>query len=107
MKLWFIEILNKQNDLKLTIYEDGSVYGKERGLKYGVLVSSAMEELFSIINENMYMFRKLKYYKENVNPFILKVNDTCKQHRTIKIVGWSQMPRIMKVVSNKSNYKAV
>lgn len=107
MKLWFIEIQNKEKDLKLTIYKDGTVYGRERGKKYGTLSSYAMEELFSIINENMYMFRKLKYYKEDVNPFILKVNDTCRNHRTIKIVGWSQMPRIINILMNKSNYKAV
>ncbi len=105
MKQWFIQIEDKNHNFKFTIYENGKVYGKKQGDIIGVLNNDTITKLKSIINENIYMFKSFIYYKENLNPYILRINDTSRKHRNIKIVGWSQMPRIMRLLRNEHNFE--
>ncbi len=107
MRKWFIQIENKRSNTKHTLYDDGTVYGTERGQKIGVLSTETMSQLTTIINENIYMFRTLGcYYKENVYPFIIiKINDKCKNHNSIKTVGWSQSLVVESLILNKDNYQ--
>lgn len=104
MKQWFISLENKELDLKVSVYEDGTVYGKERGQKIGILNTNAMEELNYIIKDNLGDFRKLGYHNYKDNQFILRINDTVK-HRTLKIIGWPQTPLcIGRLLHNKRNF---
>lgn len=102
---WFIQIKDKNDKMKITIYHNGIVYGKERGEILGKLNSNAIAELKSIINGNLHIFKTLTHYNEKLNNFILKVNDTSRKHRNIKIVGWSQMPKIINLLYNKQNFE--
>lgn len=96
MKTWFIEISDNE-DLKVTIYADGSVYGKERGKRLDTLTSNAMEEIKYFINHNLGEFRKLGYYNFNNNPFTIKVNDL-KKHNRYKFMGWPETLNIIDVL---------
>lgn len=104
MKHWLIQIENKKENELLTVYENGLVYGKERGQKLFILSSRAIEQIKEIINSNIYMFKTLEYFKEHHNPLILRINDTSRKHRKIKIVGWREMPKIMNIILNPQNY---
>jgi len=104
MRKWFIEITCKtDDDFKITIYNDGSVYGIERGKKLVTLNSNAMAELEFIINESLGEFRKLGYHNYHNNPLVLKINDINK-NKIHKIVGWPPVSDIMKILLNKSNF---
>ncbi len=103
MKQWFISVENKELDLKVSIYEDGTVYGKERGQEIGILNTNSMEELNYIINDNLGEFRRLGYHNYKDNQFILRINDTIR-HQVHKIKGWGQISCIIRVLYNKRNF---
>lgn len=103
MKQWLIQIENKNENELLTVYENGLVYGKERGQKLFILTSFAIEQIKEIINSNIYMFKTLEYFKEHHNTLILRINDTSRRHRKIKVVGWREIPKIMNVILNPQN----
>ena len=63
-----------------------------------------MEQLKDIINENMYMFKTLEYQNEGRSPIVLRVNDTSRKHRNIKIVGWSQTERLLNIITDENNH---
>jgi len=109
MRKWLIQIENKLTNTKHTLYDDGTVYGTERGQKLGVLSTETMSKLNTIINENIYMLRTQRcYYKENVFPHIvIKINDKCKNHNSIKTVGWSQSLNIENLLLNSDNYQYI
>ena len=101
----FIIIDSKDTDNRLSIYDNGLVYGKNKGQLLGKLNNKATLDIKQVINENIYMFKKLVYYNEALNPYILRIRDDSRKHRPIKIVGWSQFHRINRVISNKRNWE--
>lgn len=103
MNKWFISLENKELDLKVSIYEDGTIYGKERGQILGILNANSMEELNFIINDNLGEFRRLGYYNYKDNQYVLRINDTVK-HRTLKIKGWPQILSLIRVLRNKEKF---
>lgn len=88
----------------MTIYNNGIVYGTERNEKLFILSSTCIEQLKDIINENMYMFKTLEYQNEGRSPIVLRVNDTSRKHRNIKIVGWSQTERLLNIIMDENNH---
>lgn len=101
----FIIIDSKDTDNRLSIYDNGLVYGKNKGQLLGKLNNKATLDIKQVINENIYMFKKLVYYNEGLNPYILRIRDDSRKHRPIKIVGWSQFHLINRVISNKRNWE--
>lgn len=104
MKSWLIQFENKINKTRMTIYDNGLVYGTERNEKLFILSRSSIEQLKDIINENMYMFKTLEYQNEGRSPIVLRVNDTSRKHRNIKIVGWSQTERLLNIITDENNH---
>ena len=102
MKSWFIQFENKINKTRMTIYNNGIVYGTERNEKLFILSSTCIEQLKDIINENMYI--TLEYQNEGRSPIVLRVNDTSRKHRNIKIVGWSQTERLLNIIMDENNH---
>ena len=98
MNQWYIKIQNKLINKTITIYENGLVYGNIKNQVICQLSSSNLTKLKKLIEENRYMFKKLGYYNEKLNPFILRVNNQSRKHKNIKIVGWSQMKNIFRII---------
>ena len=103
----FMVMHTKDNSVKTSIYDDGRVYGKENGELLGIMTPSSIEQIKSILNSNMYMFRKEVYYKENHNPYILRIRDDSRKHRPIKVVGWRENQTIKNILCNKENWQYV
>lgn len=104
MNSWFIQIENKINKIRMTIYDNGLVYGNERNEKLFILSPTSIDHLKGILNENMYMLKKLGYYNEKLNPLVLKINNTSRNHKIIKVVGWSQTPKILNIIKDENNH---
>ena len=47
---WFIQIENKDNHQRLTVYEDGLVYGTQRGQIITTLTPDTVNKLKGILN---------------------------------------------------------
>ncbi len=107
MNPWFIQIEDKETKNRYTIYNNGLVYGPERNDKMFILSKSAMEELKQIIADNIYAYKTLTYHKAKPSPIVLRINDTSRKHRNIKIVGARELPRILSIMLNESNYVKV
>lgn len=105
MNKWLVEITSKEDNFKMTVYEDGTVYGKERGHKLGILNSNAMTEINKFIKEYMPLFKSQQYIKENSIPFTMKVNINSKRQNYFKAVGWKKVIKpIMSIILNRNNY---
>ncbi len=104
MKSWLIQFENKINKTKMTIYDNGLVYGTGRNEKLFILSRSSVEQLKDIINENMYMFKTLKYQSDGRSPIVLRVNDTSRKHRNIKICVWGKIERLLNIIMDENNH---
>jgi hypothetical protein len=96
MNKWLIQF--GDNKSKITIYDNGKVYGSERGYVIGLLSEKALNEIEEYINTNIYYFKKLKYYNGHVNNMLLKIHDNSRKHRIIKIVGIKEFDYLYKII---------
>lgn len=104
MKSWLIQFENKINKTRMTIYDNGLVYGTGRNEKLFILSRSSIEQLKDIINENMYMFKTLEYQSDGRSPIVLRVNDTSRKHRNIKICVWGKIERLLNIIMDENNH---
>lgn len=101
----FITIENKTTDLKISIYDNGVVYGKEQNQKLGQLNENAINEIKNILNENMYMFKTKVYYNAHEgNSYILRIRDDSNKHRHIKVVQWDRTRLIAEIIYNPKSW---
>lgn len=104
--IWFIKIENPKTNIKLTIYNNGLVYGLKRNEKLFILAEKAVDEIKTIIKANIYMLRTMRYFIQNKDGLIIRINDTSRKHQdVIKIVGWSCERKILDIIENKLNIK--
>lgn len=103
MNVWFIQLENKKANVKITIYANGLVYGTEKGDKLFILTEEALNQIYDIIKPNLYMLKTLGYFKEYYNDIILRINDTSRKHRSIKVVGWRYTKDIIRILTNTQN----
>lgn len=102
MNQWYIKIQSKLNNKTITVYENGKVYGNIKNQVLCQLSSSNLNKLKQIIEENRYVFKKLGYYNEKLNPYILRINNQSRRHKNLKIVGWSQMHNILNLILSEN-----
>lgn len=121
MKQWFIQIENKDNRERLSVYDDGLVYGTKRGEKLGILKPEIITKIKGIISGTLddygnefteynysskvnylYQFKKDGYMKFNDNNFILRIRDN---NRIIKVVGWKNTQIILSIIKKTYNWK--
>lgn len=104
--IWFIKIENPKTNIILTIYNNGLVYGLKRNEKLFILTEKAVDEIKTIIKANIYMLRTMRYFIQNKDGLIIRINDTSRKHQdVIKIVGWSCERKILDIIENKLNIK--
>ena len=121
MKQWFIQIENKDNRERLSVYDDGLVCGTKRGEKLGILKPEIITKIKGIISGTLddygnefteynysskvnylYQFKKDGYMKFNDNNFILRIRDN---NRIIKVVGWKNTQIILSIIKKTYNWK--
>lgn len=122
-KQWFIQIENKDNHQRLSVYEDGLVYGTERGQIVTTLKLETVNRLKGILtgkldergnqfNERtisnrinyMQFFKVMIYTKYYHNNLILRIRDNSRKHRPIKVVGWYVTNNLLSIIKNPKNW---
>lgn len=122
-KQWFIQIENKDNHQRLSVYEDGLVYGTERGQIVTTLKLETVNRLKGILtgkldergnqfNERtisnrinyMQFFKVMIYTKYYHNNLILRIRDNSRKHLPIKVVGWYVTNNLLSIIKNPKNW---
>lgn len=120
---WFIQIENKDNHQRLTVYDNGLVYGTERGQIIAKLTSDTVNKLKGILNGKldergnqfnertisnrtnyMHFFKVKIYNKYYHNNLILRIRDNSRKHRPIKVVGWYVTSNLLSIIKNPKNW---
>lgn len=100
---WLIKIIIPNSNQKLTIYENGLVYGSEYNKKLFILKKEAVDEIKSYINKSIYNLKRDERTIQKTVGFITKINDTSRKNRNIKVYGWEYESKIIRLITNKSN----
>ena len=122
-KQWFIQIENKDNHQITSVYDDGLVYGTNRGQIVTTLKPETINRLKGILtgkfdergnsyNERtisnrtnyMYFFKQKPYQKFNHNNLILRIRDDSRKQRNIKVVGWYVANNLLSIIKNPKNW---
>lgn len=120
---WLIQIENKDNHQRISVYDSGLVYGTEQGQVIGTLTSETsnrikgiltgkLDERGNLFNKEsassrinyLYFFKNEPYQKYNHNNLILRIRDDSRRHRNIKIVGWYVTSNILSIIKNPKNW---
>lgn len=120
---WFVQIENKDNHQRLTVYDNGLVYGTERGQIIAKLTSDTVDKLKGILNGKldergnqfnertisnrtnyMHFFKVKIYNKYYHNNLILRIRDNSRKHRPIKVVGWYVTSNLLSIIKNPKNW---
>ena len=120
---WFIQIENKDNHQRISVYDNGLVYGTERGQKIATLKQKTVNRLKGILTGKLdergnpfnkestrsrinylYFFKRNPYQKFNHNNLILRIRDDSRKQRNIKIVGWYITANLLSIIKNPKNW---
>lgn len=106
MKQWFIQIENKGNHEKLSVYEDGTVYGTEKGQKLCILKQEVIEQIKQIINYQAHMTKcqAKGYYNYRRNSLLLRINTNTRKYKIVKIAGWDNIEDILDMIKDSNNH---
>lgn len=106
MKQWFIQIENKGNHEKISVYEDGQVYGTEKGQKLCILKKEVIEQIKQMINYQAHMTKGQTngYYNYKRNSLLLRINTNTRKYKLVKIVGWDNIEDILCIIKDPSNH---
>lgn len=101
--IWLLKIINPSTDYTLTIYENGLVYGKEYNEKLFMLNNETIDEIKKYIKRSLYKLKRQENIIQKTSGFIIKINDTSRKNRNIKVYGWEHEDDIIELIKNKSN----
>ena len=101
--IWLLKIINPSTDYTLTIYENGLVYGKEYNEKLFILNNETIDEIIKYIKRSLYKLKRQEKIIQKTSGFIIKINDTSRKNRNIKVYGWEHEDDIIELIKNKSN----
>ena len=101
--IWLLKIINPSTDYTLTIYENGLVYGKEYNAKLFILNNETIDEIKKYIKRSLYKLKRQEKIIQKTSGFIIKINDTSRKNRNIKVYGWEHEDDIIELIKNKSN----
>ena len=101
--IWLLKIINPSTDYTLTIYENGLVYGKDYNEKLFILNNETIDEIKKYIKLSLYKLKRQEKIIQKTSGFIIKINDTSRKNRNIKVYGWEHEDDIIELIKNKSN----
>lgn len=101
--IWLLKIINPSTDYTLTIFENGLVYGKEYNEKLFILNNETIDEIKKYIKRSLYKLKRQEKIIQKTSGFIIKINDTSRKNRNIKVYGWEHENDIIELIKNKSN----
>lgn len=101
---WILKFIFPNTDFIRTVYDDGLVYGKEYNEKIGILKSEELTLIKKYINATLPMLKQEGVFKQRPNGSIIKINDTSRKKRSLKIIGWSYEKTIAQILNSKDSY---
>ena len=101
--IWLLKIINPSTDYTLTIYENGLVYGKEYNEKLFIINNETIDEIKKYIKRSLYKLKRQENIIQKTSGFIIKINETSRKNRNIKVYGWEHEDDIIELIKNKSN----
>ena len=101
--IWLLKIINPSTDYTLNIYENGLVYGKEYNVILFILDNETIDEIKKYIKRSLYKLKRQEKIIQKTSGFIIKINDTSRKNRNIKVYGWEHEDDIIELIKNKSN----
>ena len=101
--IWLLKIINPSTDYTLTIYENGLVYGKDYNEKLFILNNETIDVIKKYIKRSLYKLKRQEKIIQKTSGFIIKINDTSRKNRNIKVYGWEHEDDIIELIKNKSN----
>ena len=101
--IWLLKIINPSTDYTLTIYENGLVYGKEYNEKLFILNNETINEIKKYIKRSLYKLKRQEKIIQKTSGFIIKINDTSRKNRNIKVYGREHEDDIIELIKNRSN----
>lgn len=122
-KKWFLQIEDKNTNNRISVCDNGLVYGTEKGHKLGILNTETINRIKNFLNGKadingkpftnmnkdsrinyMYIFKTNTYMKNNHNNLILRLRDDSRKKRQIKIVGFDITKLLLNIITTKSNW---
>lgn len=122
-KKWFLQIEDKNTNNRISVCDNGLVYGTEKGHKLGILNTETINRIKNFLNGKadingkpftnmnkdsrinyMYIFKTNTYMKNNHNNLILRLRDDSRKNRQIKIVGFDITKFLLDIITTKSNW---
>lgn len=102
---WLMKIIFPEDDYIVTIYNNGTVYGKEHNQKIGILKRSKMKTIRGFINDSLFMLKNNDgYFKQQTKGTIIKINDISRRNRSLSILGWDREKLIIDILKDSSCY---
>lgn len=103
MKNWYLKLRNRVNGYQIAIYPDGTVYGDAKGEKILRLSSLAMEQIRSLVQEDIGMIKKYGYDVQSDGIYNAKFWDDSHHKRSLKVRGWHSAPEVRDIVFSSDN----
>lgn len=103
MKNWYLKLRNRVNGYQIAIYPDGTVYGDAKGEKILRLSPSAMEQIRSLVQEDIGMIKKYGYDVQSDGIYNAKFWDDSHHNRSLKVRGWYSAPVVRDIVFSSEN----
>ena len=101
---WILKFIFPNTDFIRTVYDDGLVYGKEYNEKIGILKSEELTLIKKYVKSTLPMLKQEGVFKQRPNGSIIKINDTSRKKRSLKIIGWSYENTIAQILNSKDSY---
>jgi len=101
---WILKFILPNTDFIRTIYDDGLVYGKEYNEKIGILKDKELNRIKKYIKSDLHMLKKEEFFRQRPFGSIIKINDTSKKNRSLKIIGWNWEKEIEKILNERESY---
>ncbi len=101
---WILKFILPNTNFIRTIYDDGLVYGKEYNEKIGILKDKELVLIKKYVKSTLPMLKQEGLFKQRPNGSIIKINDTSRKKRSLKIIGWSYENTIAQILNSKDSY---
>lgn len=106
MTQWFVQIENRDNHIKFTVYENGLVYGPEKDQKLYILKEEVIEQIKQIITTEAHQVKGQvgDYFNYKKNNLLLRININTRKYKIMKLVGWNKTEDIFAMIRDPNNH---